>query len=249
MREKYGQDQNPDIPNLRRHKRFSVDVMEISGRMILVNSVEIIDISIGGVSLKADKRLNIGGEYTLKMMNKSKIISVRGSVVWSSITETKKGPKGDIAPIYTAGLKFSSLSKEDLHELIDFIEERAHVTSAEFEVHRLSGLRFNIRFPVDTPGRAVLNFDESYRVKKLSLGGMLIESSHEIDIEKRLPMEISLDDKRHITFLGRIASCIPIHFKERQLHDVGIEFLEMSEADREALRDFIGLLPSAETGS
>ena len=46
----------------RRHKRFSVDILEISGKMVLARYVKILDISIGGVSFKADRRLHIGHE-------------------------------------------------------------------------------------------------------------------------------------------------------------------------------------------
>ena len=51
----------------RRYKRFSVDIFGINGKMMFANEVEIQDISIGGISIRVDRRLNMGSEYTLKV--------------------------------------------------------------------------------------------------------------------------------------------------------------------------------------
>ncbi len=51
----------------RRYKRFSVDSAEMDGNMVFAHAVKIINISIGGVALKADRKLNVGCEYTLKI--------------------------------------------------------------------------------------------------------------------------------------------------------------------------------------
>lgn len=72
----------------RRHKRFSVDILEISGKMVLARYVKILDISIGGVSFKADRRLHIGHEYTLKILGKGKELSVKGIVMRSLLSES-----------------------------------------------------------------------------------------------------------------------------------------------------------------
>ncbi len=46
--------------------RFTVDIMDIHGKMLFTNDVKILDISMGGVLLKADRRLNIGRDYTIQ---------------------------------------------------------------------------------------------------------------------------------------------------------------------------------------
>ncbi len=66
----------------RHYERFIVDVMEINSKLIFANEVEILDISLGGVSVRVDRRLNIGNEYTLKIEDKSKAIFLSGAVVW-----------------------------------------------------------------------------------------------------------------------------------------------------------------------
>ena len=58
------------MPEKRRHKRFMLDLMEVNGRLGLTDKVEIIDISFGRVSLKADRRLNIGKEFLFTLRDK-----------------------------------------------------------------------------------------------------------------------------------------------------------------------------------
>ena len=145
----------------RRYERFTVDVMEISSKMIFANEVEVLDISLGGVSVKADRRLNIGNEYMLKIGDRSRTFSLSGSVVWSLLSEMRKGPEGEMIPIYTAGMKFSGVSSEIVTELTRFIEGHKGDFFQENDVHGLSGLRLNIRFSITTSEKVVLSCPES----------------------------------------------------------------------------------------
>ena len=224
----------------RRFRRFSVDILGINGKMLFANEVEILDISVGGVSLKVDRRLNIGNEYTLKMGNGDQSISIKGEIVWSKISGTKKGSRDDVIPIYAAGMRFSSIGGDKADSLARFIERVSHSTHEE--AHRLSGLRFNMRFPVQGSKKAVLDMAEGYAVKKLSLGGMLIRSADPFEVDERFPMEIALPGGRRIDFVGRIASCFQVADEEPARYDIGIEFADMPEDDRASLKEFIFLL-------
>lgn len=222
--------------------------MEINSKLILANEVEVLDISLGGVSVRADRRLNIGNEYTLKMEDKAGTISLKGSVVWSFLSEVRKNNEGEMIPIYTAGMKFTDMPDEKAAELTSFIDGHKQDFFQQTEVRGLTDLRLNIRFCINTPEKAVLDCPESYRVKKLSLGGMLIESGHEMEVENRFPMEISLADDTLITFHGRVASCLAINVAGDSNFDVGIEFTEMSKKDTKRLKEFISMLNKMDTG-
>jgi len=226
----------------RRFRRFTVDVMEINSKLILANEVEILDVSLGGVSVRADRRLNIGNEYTLKMEDRAKSISLKGTVVWSILSDVRKGPGGEMIPIYTAGMKFMDMSDERAAALTDFIEGHKEGYFQQNEMYELGDLRLNIRFNINAPERAVLDCPESYKVKKLSLSGMLIESSKELEVEGRFPMEVSFPDETLVTFNGRVASCLVTKDAEDKNFDVGIEFTEMSKKDAKRLKEFIGML-------
>ena len=56
------------MQNKRLHKRIKLDIVELGGKMFLIDDVEILDISLGGVSLKVDRGLNIGKEYLITLV-------------------------------------------------------------------------------------------------------------------------------------------------------------------------------------
>ena len=60
----------------RKYKRFKLNDLEVNGKMVLATEVKVINISISGISLKANRRLNIGSDYTLKLEGR-KTISLR----------------------------------------------------------------------------------------------------------------------------------------------------------------------------
>src|SRR4030042_6454314 len=107
----------------RRYTRFRMEVVDITGKMMVADEVTIIDISVGGVSLKADRRLNIGHEYAVKMENSGRVLAVKGLVVWSVLSRNKEGARGDSIPLYTAGMKFMDVSDKKLEEIVNFIEK------------------------------------------------------------------------------------------------------------------------------
>jgi len=100
-----------------------------------------------------------------------------------------------------------------------------------------------VRISIEDPEKAVLNYQGSYKVKSINLGGMLIESEHPLEIESKFPMEIkTLTENSYIKFLGRVASCLLIKNKDIEHYDIGIEFIEMSEEDREILVELIRVI-------
>jgi len=102
--------------NERQHERLNVDSTEISGDIMFANEVNILNISPGGISLKADKRLNIGKEYTIRIKFKDSSVSVKGKVVWSLLSQSKDDSNGNFIPIYTAGIQFVNGSSKKIEE-------------------------------------------------------------------------------------------------------------------------------------
>lgn len=227
------------VANQRRHERLSVDLLEIHGKLLFADEVRINDVSISGVSLNADKRLNIGNEYLLRLAYGGQTISVKGQVIWSRLVSTRENSKGEVVPIYSCGMQFSSVSREKVDELVAFIQDCTRNRFAEPEVHVLSGLRCHIRYGMDTPQKAQIRGTEDYRVKKISMGGMLVGAAHGFSVDERFPMEIYLPQDRIISFSGRIASCLSIGDPEDGHYDVGVEFLDLAEENRNILSAFI----------
>jgi hypothetical protein len=238
----------------RQQERFRVNDIDIYVRMIFANYVKILDLSLSGASFKADKRLNIGCNYMLKVEDKGKILNAKGTVIWSLVNEFKKGINGDIIPIYTAGMKFIDVSNKKLIEIANFIEDcKATIfiedykkkINEQIDAYKRSGLRHFVKVRINTPEGVLKNCQECFRVTELSLTSMCIESKQALEIEKRFVIELSFPDDKNINVLGYVASCCLRKYIVPELYDIGIEFIDVSEKERENLGEFI-LLHNAE---
>ena len=225
-----------EVHHGRRHQRYKVDLMSISGKMARTAEVKLLGIYTDEVTLKADMRLNMGSHYTLKLQGNGNSIVMNGTVLGSLLAETKKGSSGDVIPLYRATMKLGRVSPETLQQLTALIE--SSITAS-------SDGALSVTADAEGNERALLHFPEGYRVKKISVGGMLIETENAAARESRFPMEVFLSNKQTIKFYGRVASCIRIPGKTPERYDIGIEFLDMTQRDRESLSDFIQTLDTA----
>jgi hypothetical protein len=106
----------------RKHRRSNIELRGMSGKMAFTNYLNVIDISTGGISFEADRRLNIGRAYTLSIIYDKQTIHIKGTIVWSIIRKSKKDDRGNVVPVYKAGMKFSDESREQIQEFIPLIE-------------------------------------------------------------------------------------------------------------------------------
>lgn len=222
----------------RRYKRFKIEGMGIDSKMLFARNVKILDISVGGMLVETDKRLNPGSEHILKLRHKDKIIPIKSVVAWCLLGKSMRNQKGEVIPIYHAGLEFINVTDETRRKIARFIEDQKKEADRDIDIFQSSGRRLYIRFQIVTP-EEVTDFFESCKIKELSLSGMLIESEHSPEIENRLQMEVFLPEDEPITLTGRISSCCMIRKEEPKLYDLGIEFLEIPDEDRERLQKFI----------
>ena len=96
----------------RQYKRLSVKNLNIQSEMSLAKKMTIINISSGGVLVKADRRLNIGNSYILKIGYKDTAVVARAVVRWSFLVESIEDTDGNIIPLYIAGMQFDEVSSE-----------------------------------------------------------------------------------------------------------------------------------------
>jgi hypothetical protein len=223
----------------RRYKRFSVDIMEINGKMVLASYVKILDISIGGVSFKANRRLNMGSEYSLKMENKRRELTVKGIIVRSTLSESIEDSRGNIVPVYSAGMQFTDSSEEKIKEIEAFILNNMKDADKHVDLYSPSGRRLYVRVFIENPEQSVLKVDENYKVKNICIGGMMIESEHALELESVVPLEIYFVEDNSLKVTGRVVSCIMITDREPMHYDIGMEFIDMREKDRDILIEFI----------
>ena len=127
----------------RRYERFPVHNDEMNSSMASAEHVQVLDISEGGISLKADIRLNIGRQYTLTIETKRNASTVKGIIVWSSLIENKEDAKGNIVPIYKAGLQFTNVSREAINEIIGSLQyKKQHVNISNDSEYVNFGLEY-----------------------------------------------------------------------------------------------------------
>jgi Tfp pilus assembly protein PilZ len=224
----------------RRHQRFRLDSVEVSGQMTFASEVSVLDIGMGGVSLRADKRLNIGGTYMLKLESRSKAVTVVCQVAWARMSGTKKSADGGTVPLYTAGMKFLDLTEDRASDLLRLVE-----CVRNEEMVPMSDRRMHVRFQIGAPGTARLVFPTDYRVRTISLSGMLIESDESLPTESLVPMVLALQEDRSIEFLGRVVSCQPKSEDDRNKYHIGIEFIDVAGDARIELSTFIEVLSTS----
>ena len=225
----------------RRHKRFRLDLMEINGKMILANRVDIIDISLGGVALKTDRRLNVGKEYLIKLGDKGKSIDVKGIIVRCELSKIEEQCTGERVSIYTAGMMFKDVSPDTIADFLNSIEQ-----DKKEAVPVITDRRLNVRFYITTPWEKTLSFPAQFKVKEISLGGMLIQTDQALGAESMIPMGLSLKSDNPVNFTGRVASCRMTEDKGQAHYEIGVEFKDLTDKDRALLKTFIDYLAVTE---
>jgi Tfp pilus assembly protein PilZ len=220
----------------RHYKRYRVDLVEINGKMSLADKVEIIDISLGGVALKADRRLNIGKEYMIKLQEKGKALEVRGTVVRAELTGIEQRADGQGVSIFTVGMMFKEGYTEKMADFLEPIEK------TRIEAPAVTDRRLNVRFNIKTPEEKILSYPLQFKVKSISLGGMLIQTEQDLEIDSTIPMELSLNADDTIKFIGRVASRMQDEQRGYQNYDIGIEFTGLTDKDKTLLKAFVDYL-------
>jgi hypothetical protein len=219
----------------RRSKRYNVDT--IHGNLLYSADINIVDISLGGVAIETSKRLNISKEYSLKIKYKDSILNLRGIIVWSLLSRTKTQKTGEVIPVYKAGMKFAHSMDEKTRELMKFIEENKTETIEK----RMLAVRFKIKKVDD----AIIDHTYEYKIKQISLSGMLIETDNSFDVESRCVMELVLDNST-LSLVGRVVNCVEFTTENIILYHIGIEFVEISDEDKSYLKGFLDSLDNME---
>ena len=225
----------------RKYKRLRGDAPKIQGKMVLAKKVDIVDISVDGVALKADRRLDIGREYLIQLEYEGNRINVKGVVVRSLLSGTEKRGGADLVPIYTAGLMFKESTTEKVAHFLNAIK-----LGNKEEVPVKTDRRRNVRFRITTTGDAVLSFPIDYKVIQISLTGMLIQTDQALEQESMVPMELSIHESDAITFKGRVALCRNFDNAGGTHYEIGVEFLHLRDEGRKVLQSFIDYLAATE---
>ena len=224
-------------PKQRRYPRYPLHGMDIHAHMVITEEVDLQNISVNGVCIYTKKHLQPGRTYLLKIRDEKMSRSIKCTAIWiHAICCDDNSMRKE----FIAGLQFHNIASDEIVRLKDFMRTFGIPDGEKVSDEYLpTALRFRIK----TTERAVLYYHKTSPVKKISLGGMLMEGYNEIKLEWRAPMALFLpNENAPLKFRGRVASCIEITGRRSRHYDIGVEFLEMPEHDRFRLSDFLHLL-------
>jgi c-di-GMP-binding flagellar brake protein YcgR len=214
----------------RTHKRYAVE--GIRGNVHCLSDLKVIHISIDGAAIETTNRLEVNREYRFRIDYKDTPLNLNGFVTWSKLTRSEKRRSGESVPIYKAGVKFIGIMDKKAETLMSFIEENKVRTP-----ERRSGVRYKI----STSENIKIAYPYGCDVKKISLAGMEIETEHPLVPDSTHNMEFWLNEGAVHT-AGRIVTCVEIPLENRTKYNMGVEFIKISDADSELLRNFLDTL-------
>lgn len=215
----------------RKNKRYVVEGLQ--GNVLYTSDIEVLNISIDGAAIETPRRLEINREYSFKIKFGENLLNLRGKVVWAFLISKLNKDTGTVMPVYRAGIKFTDTLSEKALMLQNFINQNR---TRKLE-NRLGGVRFklsgNKTMQVDVP--------HEYKVKKISISGMLVETEIPLEIDSQCEMELFINS-HSLRIITKISNIREIADESIKKYEVGIEFLKMSEQDEDILISFINSL-------
>lgn len=219
----------------RKHKRYSTRSLNLSAVSVFSTKVELVNISIDGACIKSPKQLQSSSACVLSLEEKASVSPLQGTIIWERLSEHSVDLSGEIVSRYTAGIqfdkKFSQLT-ENMRMLFE---------NLPFKEYRVSSTRFAFHTRVT----ASLEYHEQFRVKSISLGGLLMESLNEIPKDSELALQVKLPGRsRPLSSGGKVASCVSIDggLQNTSRYDIGIEFVDIAKKDITRLKKVLDSL-------
>lgn len=231
------------MTNERRFKRFKLDVTELDGKMLLTSNVEVLNLSAGGASVRSEGELPVGKELLITFAEKGKKTGIQGIVVQSASSGTGKGAGGKDVAFFITNIRFQAGQARQIASVIGS-RERQREDSAPVADDRRRDVRFHMTIPLES----VLSHTARFRVKQMSMSGMLVQSEQPMEINSTIPMDLSLAGGR-VNFIGRVVSCRTAETDGKNWHDIGVEFLELTDEGRTLLEKFLEGLAVTKDGS
>jgi hypothetical protein len=224
---------DPGYPAKRRYERFPVEGKELKAKAALTEVIELSNVSIGGACIITTRTLMPGDSVLLRIPAEKVEKPLKCTIIWEAASDRPLERSGLHVPAYKAGIKFNDVPPSTVVQLKDFMRSTGvPVEGKGVAGHEPSPLRFSI-LPDE---KALMNYSATFPVKKISLGGMLVETGAELHVEGKYPAALYLPGSdRPLRFIGRVASKIPL----KEGFDVGIEFHDMSEDGRSRLAAFL----------
>ena len=220
----------------RQYARYSTQGLDLQCKMMYASEARLVNLSVGGAYLAVDKRVRIGSQYTLHIGSEDRLITLKGLVVREVLAGVRRNEKGEMIPQYEVGLQFENVLTDPGRDLLNFIEDR---TKSERQRIRIRGTRVRVL----DGRRTLLDMYKNFAIKRIGMGGLLMEADQKMEEEKAFDMELHLaDEDAPLKIRARVAYCDEIPGRTPAVFDTGVEFLQISKEDIEKLNAFIATL-------
>jgi hypothetical protein len=109
--------------------RYHIPHHNINVELDCTDQIEVLDLSVGGISFKTDLQFHPSQQYELRLKFKDQVIPLRGEVKWSLLSGYKKYSVQDklfhnsLIPIYSTGMQFINITDSQLTAIMHLIEE------------------------------------------------------------------------------------------------------------------------------
>ena len=210
----------------RRYPRYTVS--GVRGWLTFRSEARVLNLSLTGVSVETVHNLQVGKSYAVRLARDELELRLNGTVVRSRFLGSRKLDGGEAEAVYESGLRFDDTLGEKGKTL-----ERLLGASTEVSLER----RVTGRFDLGLPESVRLRRDYQFEVVKISATGMLIAAELAPRLDSVLELSVGLGGEELVAFC-RVAFVERVADEEERWH-LGVEFRDMSPADRRRLEDFI----------
>jgi hypothetical protein len=216
-------------PRKRRSPRYPV--VGVRGTLHFNTEARIVNISLAGVALESSLPVRLGRSYSLTLHRDSEeTLRLSGTVAWCQLREVRKNKLGESEPVYAAGLSFTDTLTEKAGSLVRFLERSAIVTVGQ----RVTG-----RFRLAGEQTVALNSDYEFVVMNISVHGLRLETEVAPQLGTLSAIEVFLPTYTLHT-RARVAYTRETRLADkRMITEVGMEYVDLPDAERKRLADFI----------
>lgn len=178
----------------RSHKRHTYSSLSCS--MWSNHDVQVMNISLGGILIRTNRRLTLNREYPFKLMYQGDSSPVSGVVKWCFLVGSKVLESGEQVPVYNAGLSILGQNAERVYKALQLTEEVCRVPATGKAPSPIEEPMTPTVLSELTGEHTVwVQMPMTFRVRTMSNTGMLIETDQPYRAESRLRMNFSLNDR------------------------------------------------------
>jgi len=158
------------------------------------HDIQVVNISIGGLQLRTNKRLTLEREYAFKLTYGEDAFPLSGIVKWCFLVGSTHTSPGEQVPVYSAGLKVLERNSDRIYRTLHLSDEMCVLSPRNNVLEAAPGTPFVIE-TLSGEHTAWVQMPLTFRVRTTSSTGMLVETNQAFRAESRIRLNLSINDK------------------------------------------------------